>query len=225
MHTKGLGRHPHQDVRDGNHLMRSVLSTEEFNRAAILGHKVWDKGTTLDQGEEGACVGFSWTHWYNSKPIGYANQKPNDYAFQWYYRCKEIDPWPGVDYSGTAVRAGADVALERGMINRYLWAGSIAEIDAWLINRGPIVVGSNWYSSMDDVTSDNFLLVNPASGIRGGHAYLILGKGKLGNYVIQNSWGSGYGDDGVVRMTPQSFATLVAYGDAEFCTALHVNLA
>lgn len=221
--NKGLGRHTFNDIRDGLYLMRSELTDEEFTRSGVIAHRTWTVGNTLDQGEEGACVGFAWTHWHNSKPIGYAKQLGNEHGFSWYNRAKEIDPWPGVDYDGTAVRAGADVALERGYINKYLWAASREEIDAWLLNRGPIVVGSYWFRSMDYVTPDNFLRVDPYSGTRGGHAYLLVGKGKEGNYVFQNSWGKTYGDDGIVRMWPSDFEKLLAYGDAEFCTALHVR--
>lgn len=221
---KGLGRHPHQDLRDANHLMRSVLSTDELKMTYAPAFKVWDHGEILDQGEEGACVGFSWAAWYNAKPLGHSRQLVNDDAFQWYYRARQIDPWPGEDYDGTAVRAGADVAIEKAYVNRYLWAGSLEEIEAWLLNRGPIVVGSNWYASMDYVDSDNFIRVDVRSGVRGGHAYLLLGKNKNGNYVFQNSWGTGYGANGLVRMRPQDFLNLIAYGDSEFCTALQVRV-
>ncbi len=217
---KGLGRFTFNDLRDAMHLMRNVLTPTEFNKVGTVQYKVWERGIVLDQGQEGACVGFGWTAWENAKPYGYKEQQDNDYAFNWYYRCQEIDEWPGNDYSGTSVRAGAKVALERGAIKEYLWAGSLEEIDAWLINRGPIVVGSSWFNSMDEPKGTSaYLEVVPESGARGGHCYLLLGRGREGNYVFQNSWGEGYGDSGIVRMTPDNFNRLIQFGDAEFCTA------
>jgi len=219
---KGLGRHSFNDIRRGNHLMRSVLTATEFNRAETITQRIWEHGEILDQGEEGACVGFAWTAWYNSKPLGFNRQLGNRDAFGWYNRAKEIDPWPGTNYDGTATSAGADVAMERGYINRYLWAGSVQEVEAWLLNRGPVVVGSNWFYSMDDV-DNGFIRVDSSTGARGGHAYLLIGKGRDGNYVFQNSWGTSYGREGLVRMRPFDFNNLVKYGDSEFCTALQVR--
>ncbi len=77
---------------------------------------------------------------------------------------------------------------------------------------------------MDEPTGlGAFLTVDIASGVRGGHCYLLLGRGKEGNYVFQNSWGTSYGDSGLVRMTPENFNTLVVSGDAEFCTARQIQ--
>ncbi len=214
----GLGRWPFHDPRDGKHLMRSVLAMDSRG-IVVPAFKVWKHGDILDQGEEGACVGFGWTAWENCAPIGQAIQQGNQFAFNWYYRAKEVDPWPGTDYEGTTVRAGARVAIEKGTMNSYLWAGSREEIDNWLLLKGPIVIGSNWYRSMDDVDSDGFMRVDPGSGNRGGHCYLLLGIGQAGNYVFQNSWGEGYAKEGIFRMTPQNFSNLVSMGNAEFCTA------
>lgn len=214
--AKGLGRHPFMDVRRGMHLMREIL---KVSTVVVPDHKVWKHGIILDQGEEGACVGFSWTAWENCAPIGRKVQQDNTYAFGWYQRAKEIDPWPGTDYDGTAVSAGADVARERNTIERYLWAGSKEEIDAWLLTKGPVVVGSDWFYSMDDVGAGGYIRVEPKSRNRGGHAYLLIGK-RDGRYVFQNSWGESYGDDGLFYMNGENFKKLVAYGNAEFCTAL-----
>jgi hypothetical protein len=197
--------------------MRGVLQAE---RKAIPAYKIWKHGIILDQGSEGACVGFGWVAWENCAPYGQRVQQGNDFGFQWYNRAKQLDPWPGEDYDGTTVRAGARVAKEKLTISSYLWAGSLEEIDAWLLTRGPIVVGSTWYKSMDQVGSDGFMTVDPGSGNRGGHCYLLYGKGEKGNYLFQNSWGEGYAKDGIFLMTPRNFYNLVNVGNAEFCTAL-----
>lgn len=216
----GLGRHPFHDPRDGTHLFRHALAAEPF--LALPMDKIWVPGIPLDQGSEGACVGFGWTNWENCSPMGQRVQQGNDYAFGWYYRAKEVDPWPGTDYEGTTVRAGARVAMERLALTQYLWAGSRAEIDAWLLAKGPIVVGSDWLESMDYVDDKGYITFNPSSRIRGGHCYLLYGKGKQGNYWFYNSWGEGYGKEGSFRMTGYEFDKLVSMGNAEFCTAMQV---
>jgi hypothetical protein len=212
----GLGRWPFSDARDGVYLFRRALQAD----ARVLpDYKVWTRGIILDQGREGACVGFAWQAWENAKPRGNVEQQGDAAGYAWYKDAQRIDPWPGEDYEGTTVRAGARVAVNRGYADTYLWAGSVAEINAWLLGRGPVVVGSNWYNSMDDIDSSGYITIDPGSGIRGGHAYLCLGIGREGNYHFQNSWGENYGKEGKFFLTPQQFYNLVNVGDAEFCTA------
>ena len=220
MGDKGLGRFPFLDVRNGMHLMRHVMRAEAPK--VVPTSKVWKHGDILDQGREGACVGFSWTAWENCAPVGRKFQQGYDFAYAWYKDAQAVDPWPGDDYEGTSVQAGADVAKYFGTIDRYLWAGSKEEIDTWLLTRGPIVVGSDWFVSMDDVGPKGWIRVEPASGARGGHAYLLIGK-QDGTYVFQNSWGTEYADDGIFYMNSTNFKTLVELGNAEFCTALQTK--
>ena len=61
-----------------------------------------------DQGEEGACVGFS-----SSRAMSWLNRKK--YDAEWLYRTAQtIDEWPGEDYEGTSVRAAAEVLRTQG---------------------------------------------------------------------------------------------------------------
>lgn len=61
-----------------------------------------------DQGQEGACVGFA-----TSRMMSLLNRKR--YAAFWLYKeAQKIDPWPGENYSGTAVSAALDVLRTRG---------------------------------------------------------------------------------------------------------------
>jgi hypothetical protein len=218
--SNGLGRYPFLDMRDGSYLMRHVLSTIT---EVVPTYKIWEHGDILDQGNEGACVGFSWQGWENAKPVGYKLQQGNEAGFLWYNRAKQLDEWPGSDYEGTSVRAGAKVALEKQGIESFLWAFSRVEIDTWLLTQGPIVVGSDWFNSMDHLGRKAYCTVDPTSGTRGGHAYLLLGKGEGGNYWFQNSWGEGYGKEGLFFMTPANFDMLLRRGNSEFCTAAQVN--
>lgn len=217
----GLGRYPFLQLDDANFLMRGVLREEP---RSIPEDFVWQHGDILNQGNEGACVGFGWTAWDNAKPMGFREQQGYDFAFDWYKDAQEIDPWPGTDYEGTTVRAGARIGVRRGFLSQYLWAASKADIDAWVLTRGPIVVGSTWFRSMDEVGPLGWMKVDPSSGKRGGHCYLLLGR-RSGNYVFQNSWGPNYADDGLFYMNTENFKKLIAWGDAEFCTALQTMAA
>lgn len=221
MTAKGLGLWHSVDMRDALHTMRAHLAGVDV----LPDYKIWEHGQILDQGFEGSCVGMGWTDWENCKPIGYAVQQDYEYAYRWYERAKELDAWPGTDYEGTSVRAGAKVGQERGLLEEYVWAASLDELDAWLLAKGPIVVACDWFNSMDDPISDGFLRVNPNSGIRGGHCFLLYGKGSGGNYRFVNSWGYDYADEGTFRLTPEDVQTLINVGRFQACSSPQVAAA
>ncbi len=207
--SKGLGLLHSVDMRDAAHTMRPHL---EALSGPLPTDKTWAHGEILDQGAEGSCVGHGWTAWENCKPLGFTNQQDHDYAVAWYERAQDIDEWPGSDYEGTSVRAGARVALERGFISEYVWASGVDEIDAWILGKGPLVIGSKWYHSMDAPDAEGFITVDAASGVRGGHCFLLYGKGAGGAYKFQNSWGPVYANEGTFRLRPDDLARLIAGG-------------
>ncbi len=218
--NKGLGQFPSVDMRDGLYLMRPKLKTVDV----VPTYKVWEHGTILDQGYEGSCVGHGWLAWENCKPRGYPVQQDHTYAVAWYERAQELDEWPGTDYAGTSVRAGAKVAQERGFLDNYVWASSLDEIDAWLLTQGPVVIGAKWLNSMDYYRGGP-LTVDIGSGVRGGHCFLLYGKGPEGNYKFQNSWGYGYAEEGCFRLTSDSLQRLISIGGFAACTAEQVEAA
>lgn len=218
--SNGLGRIPHLDPRSMRYRMGDYLR----GRIAVLpDEKVWQRGQTLNQGSEGACVGFGWTAWENCKPLGYMRQQGNEYAFQWYYRAKELDPWPGTNYEGTAVGAGGKVAKERSLAASYVWAATYEDIEAFVKSTGPVVMGTNWYRSMDRVGDGGYLLVDPASGVRGGHCWLLYGFLANGVAVCQNSWGESYADGGTFYLYPLGLRKLL-YNNGEGCACVQTGV-
>jgi len=219
--SKGLGHFPHKDSRDALFTMGDNLN----DVIEVPDATVWERGDSTDQGREGACVGFGWGNWHNCKPKGYMNQVDNTYCFGIYRRAQENDAWPGTDYEGTSVRAGAKTMLERFLLDTYLWARSLDELDAWLLTKGPVVVASNWYRSMDTLTSSNFVQVDVNSGVRGGHCYLLYGKDEQNRYYFQNSWGDDYGDGGSFYMSLNGLKALWNFGQFEAVTAVQTRAA
>src|SRR5215204_1151260 len=104
--SRGLGYRQAPDLRDGAHLVPSHLQLLDLVLPDYRQHEI---GDTLDQLNQGSCVGHGWTHWENCKPKGHAVQQQHPYAVAWYERAKEVDEWWGTDYEGTSVRAGAKV--------------------------------------------------------------------------------------------------------------------
>lgn len=176
----------------------------------------WSVPVKLDQGREGACVGFGWAHELAARPRVFTDIT-NQYALNLYHRAQQLDVWPGEDYEGTSVLAGAKAVMETGRMRQYRWAlgpgAAAAENDLALAvgYKGPAVLGTYWYDGMFTPDSKGFL--HPTGAIAGGHCYLAYGYSlPLNAYKIWNSWGTGhYG-----YISQQDMITLLA-NDGEAC--------
>ncbi len=181
----------------------------------------WRPGPVLNQGQEGACVGFAWTAEALARP------KPvpaltDESARGVYRRAQQLDPWPGEDYSGTSVLAGVKAAQELGWYGEYRWAFSLEEALAGVSWAGPGVAGTWWYSGMFDPDSDGYL--RPTGQRVGGHAWMVHGVNVKGRYIVmRNSWGTRWGVGGNARMTWDDFGVLLA-DDGEFCLPVQRRL-
>lgn len=194
-----LDRIKHQDSRSRHYAVAAAVPTD------IRPSRSWAVDERLDQGYEGACVGFGVTH----ELAAYPKATPDlDYAFAMaiYNEAKRIDPWPGEDYEGTAVLAGAKAAQARGYFDEYRWCFSVEDMLRALSNEGPVVVGTNWTDSMYDPSPAG--LVDPSGEVIGGHCFLIRGYQLRPDehlraegvteavFRFRNSWGPGWGRNG-----------------------------
>ncbi len=158
----------------------------------------WPCRPRLDQGREGACVGFSWSHELAAYPVQ-ARGIDNATALFYYHEAQKIDEWPGEAYSGTSVLAGAKVALAQGYIAEYRWAFSIDEALRAISHAGPVVLGIPWKDSMYDPRPDG--LLDCSGKVIGGHAILARGlrlRSRLAGVAepvirLRNSWGADWG--------------------------------
>ncbi len=200
----GLGRLPSEDVRDLNFRLAALLPSEPSRR-----YRYYWSGFFGDQGRYPHCVGFSWMHWLVSGPT---TQKARDWPAQargTYFAAQLLDEWPGTDYDGTSVRAGAKSLQQQGYVASYRWAFSGDEVVRAVLDVGPVVVGTNWYQSMF-FPSDRGLII-PDGPVVGGHAYLIDGASlNSGKVRIKNSWGRDWGVYGRAWMTIGDLSRLMA---------------
>ena len=151
----------------------------------------WSCDVNLDQGNEGACVGFAWTHEKAAKPRVDRNVT-NFLASEFYHRCLQVDEFPGEEDNGTSVLAGAKVAVERQWISEYRWAFGLTDALTALSRHGTVVFGLNWFSEMMRPNSDGFL--KPRGQYEGGHAIMGRGVNVRKRFVLlHNSWGSDWG--------------------------------
>jgi hypothetical protein len=183
--------------------MRAALATVPVLPRRSRG---WSPGPTLDQGSEGACVGFSSAHRLGGSPI--RRKVDGELARRIYRAARHVDEWPGEAYEGTSVLAGMKVATTEGWIREYRWIGAgsgtpINDVVDTLGYVGPIVFGLDWPESFMTPRPSGLLEMD-LSSIAGGHAIcagaLLLRwrdprEGKQATEVVclQNSWGEAWG--------------------------------
>jgi hypothetical protein len=219
----GLGRVPSKfDIRDYN--LSSYIPKTAFLAPIKPVRKVWDfLSPPLNQGETGHCVGFSMADWGICLPIqdNYTDKDGHDF----YYKAKVVDGEPGAE-DGSSVRTAAKVLVQAGKINTYAFASNMNEIKYWILNKGPVIVGTSWFNDM--FSPDNNGMVHPTGDLAGGHAYLLneFYPNYLGDdcFGFQNSWnGWGLNNTGKFYMTVEEFNKLFIYdGEAVAATELQI---
>jgi hypothetical protein len=197
--------------------------------APIVDH-VWPVGPVLDQGAEGACVGFAVAD--ASNVLERAGLVPPDGklcdaddAGRLYRFAQTVDEVPGEDYTGTSVLAGMQAGVEAGLFGGYLWAFGTRDIAQAVLQRGPVVIGIPWLSGMYE-TGPGGLVVVEGEEV-GGHCLAVVGirqkgpQGQPGPYFIWlNSWGPDYGAGGLGYVHHRDLAGLLhGRGEAAIPTA------
>jgi hypothetical protein len=189
----------------------------------VKGSRFYYNPMKLDQGEEGACVGFGHIQGYNSDPV--RHRMDNNYAQDVYRNATLHDDWPNEDWtnsSGTSVRAGAEELLKRGLIKGYAFTYSVDEIATWILNKGPVVIGVDWYAGMDRPSSGSDFYIKPTGRKRGGHCTLLDGvrwyRESRDYFRVLNSWGPDWGFTGRARITASDLHDLLSEPYAVACT-------
>jgi hypothetical protein len=184
----------------------------------------WALDKYLDQGVEGSCVGFSFGHSALARP-SVLWSVDDSVARELYFLAQRLDEWeggayPGADpfYEGTSVLAGAKAAKQYEHFKNYEWAYDINSLILAIGYKGPAVLGTYWYYSMDDVNSQGFVV--PSGDIAGGHAIAIIGVNVKDKYfLLQNSWSTDWGINGRCKVSFNDMAFLLSQ-DGEVCVPL-----
>lgn len=201
-----LDRLPSFDPRSRSFNVREVLDIP-YARSYT-----WGCGVNLDQGPDGACVGFAWAQEAAAKPVPIGTDYSTAMAL--YKAAQKIDEWPGEGYSGTSVLAGAKVAQQYGWLVEYRWAFTAPDRLSAISRKGPAVLGVNWYDGLFYPDAEGNVLVT--GQVAGGHAilaravrlvwqpgtlsaqkrskdwYTFLDR-KASKVLLHNSWGPGWG--------------------------------
>lgn len=148
----------------------------------------------LDQGREGACVGFGWSAELAARPVEVSGVS-DGFALSLYRDAQAVDRREGRHFpDGATVLAGAKACSQLGFIGGYRWAFGLDEVVLTLGYRGPVVLGIDWYESMYEPAGDT---ITVGGRLAGGHCILARGVDVKGQRVLlRNSWGPGWGKHG-----------------------------
>jgi hypothetical protein len=241
------------DERSRDYPIRPLRTIEEVTKPAFRSY-TWRmaKPYVLDQGSEGACVGFAITNELIARPaeVTFGGMyRALVFAVQHiYWEAQKIDPWPGGAYpgaspfyEGTSLLAGVKTAHALRYFDSYRWAFGLEDLVYGLGHHGPAVLGVNWYSGMY-APKDNF--IRPVGTVVGGHAILARGVKLVWKHhrftpwkrryedldfdesyvILRNSWGPDYGDKGDCYITLTDLDSLLRQqGEAVFFVGRRTN--
>lgn len=208
---KALGRHLHHDPRNRDYPVRGTVIPKS---AKPKRSRTWWMRHCYDQGNEGSCVMQGTAGLLHSSPFRMKLPRTNLPLYDeprersaGYRKAQEFDPWEGNAYEGTSTDAALKLLRAEGLITGWRWCFGIDDCVTTVSLYSPIVVGTYWTSGMDTPDPDTHF-VTPSGHDRGGHLWEIFGCHLKDEYFrcIQ-SWGKGYGDDGVFYI---SFADMEA---------------
>lgn len=207
---------PNHDPRSLEYPVRAALRSTIKRK-----ERLWTPGPILNQGREGACVGFAWAAEAFAEPIPVDLKRlkanvpasHNDFARFIYGMARYIDEWKGETYEGTSVLAGAKASQNLKTLRSYRWAFSMEDVIDSVIAKGPVVIGINWYDGMYNAPNG---ILRKSGTLVGGHALLIVGfkpvsekiPGKA-TFILQNSWSTSWGINGLAEITVDDLAALL----------------
>lgn len=101
--------------------------------------------------------------------------------------------------------------MELGHLSEYRWALNADDAVAAISVLGPVVIGTAWYSGMDNTDSNGF--VHVSGRLRGGHCVLLRGviDDPVRGWVLlgTNSWGASWGVGGNFKLTSADLQKLI----------------
>jgi C1A family cysteine protease len=94
-------------------------------------------------------------------------------------------------------------AAQRKIASYFNLRRNLNQWKSWLASHGPILAALSVDQTWDSATATggNIDVFMPNT-VRGGHAVTIVGYMTSGRFIVRNSWGTGWGDQGFGYVTP-----------------------
>ena len=159
----------------------------------------------LDQGKKPICVPCSistFINWSVNNETG-NNKVDNGVNLEEIFENRNNDSDDGMSFKDAFYYLRhTGVKTDNGVykICRYAKIGSITQLKQAIIINGPCVGGLPVYCT--DI--DEFWIELADNKFKGGHAIAIIGYNNEG-FIIRNSWGKKYGDDGYSILPYEDF--------------------
>lgn len=187
----GLGRLPFKvDHRDDSYTPMRLAAMVELGLAKPIAWK--NTNPILDQGKSSECVAFGLMGLLNTDDSRHNDPRNTNAKAHAFF--KTI---PGAGPNGAYIRNGLAAAKVRGLVAAYALLHDSREIDEWLANHGPVLVGSLWTPAMQEPVSG--LVRVDTTACKDGHCYFWYGQNtyyRLGT----NSWSREWGENGLFHM-------------------------
>lgn len=194
-----LGRHLHHDPRNRDYPIRALLEASEPRQ------RPWWRRGIYNQGTESSCTAQAAAGVLETSPNRQAHRPSLPHydetaeRFDLYSEARRHDPWPGEDYAGASTDAPFKVLRARSHITEWRWCFGLADVLDTLNGRGPVAVGTLWYTRMFYPDADGHIEIS--GDVAGGHAYELLWNDAADRQVRAiNSWGD-WGQNGRFWLT------------------------
>lgn len=200
---RAFGRRIEFDERSRAYPIRELLEPKP------LRSYTWGCPVRLDQGNEGACVGFAWAHELAARPKVHS-LVTNQIGRGLYQEAQLLDIWADTPpEEGTSVLAGVKASVARHYVGEYRWCFGVHDLALAVGYAGPVVLGIDWWANM--MQTDGAGYVHVGGGIVGGHAILCNGYSMTKRHFrLVNSWGTGWGINGECFISESDMTTLLA---------------
>lgn len=189
-----LGRHVEHDSRS----LQFAVAEPRKAREVDVFHT--DSGPILDQGDIGACVGFTGADIMNTDFFASVRNQHNssnyfndDDGLRFYHDATVSDGYKGTyppDDTGSSGLGLAKALKKAGLITKYLHSFSWTSFQASL-QKQPVAVGTLWTNTMFKPDKNGVVKVGSLSdsNVAGGHEYMVRGISYTRGLVLcRNHW-------------------------------------
>lgn len=151
----------------------------------------------FNQGNRGICASCSMTD--TLRYIDDLKKKNREFPRDYFYEQRS-----NKKQDGMTIRECMDIAKSKGFIKSFGKLQSINDIKTALAIHSPVIITTRCY----EMIPGQYDFWRPNGELRGGHATVLVGYNKDG-FILKNSWGKYYGNEGYTIFPYEDFKYLM----------------